>query len=195
MNLAQKKQQKKKEEIILSAVKIMNRNGSKKTTMEQIAAELLMTKGSLYYYFKNKEDLIYQCHEMVLSRAIEDIAAIHREDCSSEERLKKMIHKHIDYAIYEKETFNMIVRPDQTFASKQLKPIVDKRSIYSSYFDLVIQEGIEAKEFEAIDYRMVRMMILGAMNWIQQWYKANGSKSVEEIQEIYSTYLLKLVKS
>ena len=65
MKLSEKKLKKKEEEIILSAVKIVNEKGYQGATMEEIAAELLMTKGSLYYYFKNKEDLIFQCHAMV----------------------------------------------------------------------------------------------------------------------------------
>ena len=59
MKLSEKKLQKKKQEIILSAVKIVNKKGYQGATMEEIAAELLMTKGSLYYYFKNKEDLYF----------------------------------------------------------------------------------------------------------------------------------------
>ena len=63
----------KKEQILTSAIEIINRRGYSGTTMEEIAAELLMTKGSLYYYFKNKSDLMYQCHKFVLFQATEEL--------------------------------------------------------------------------------------------------------------------------
>ena len=194
MKLSEKKIQKKKEEIILSAVKIVNKKGYQGATMEEIAAELLMTKGSLYYYFKNKEDLIFQCHEMVLAQASEELKAHLEEDVSSEEKLRRMIVTHIRYAIEEKETFNMIIKPDQTFSSEQLNPILTQRNAYAKWFDLVIQEGIANGEFTISEPKIVRMILLGSMNWIQQWYKPEGGKTMEELQQIYADYLLKVVK-
>lgn len=45
------------------------------------------------------------------------------------------------------------------------------------FFDKIIAKGIEAKDFNTEDPIMLRMFILGAMNWIQQWYKPNGRLS------------------
>ncbi|WP_379968218.1 TetR/AcrR family transcriptional regulator [Ectobacillus sp. sgz5001026] len=193
MKLSEKKVLKKKEEIILSAIKIVNRKGYQAATMEEIAAELLMTKGSLYYYFKNKEDLIFQCHEIVLSKVMEELQTHLEEPVSYEERLKKMIMTHIHYAIEEKETFNLIIKPNETFSEK-LNPILEKRQAYASYFDQVIQRGIEAKQFTVTEPKIVRMILLGAMNWIQQWYSSDGIMTKEQIQSIYADYLIKLVK-
>ncbi|HHY21061.1 MAG TPA: helix-turn-helix transcriptional regulator, partial [Bacilli bacterium] len=101
MVLKEKKLAKKKEDILRSAAKIVSKKGLQGATMEEIAAELLMTKGSLYYYFKNKDDLIYQCHELVLSTAIARLETYLHDDISSVEKLKKAIATHIEFAINE----------------------------------------------------------------------------------------------
>lgn len=195
MRLSEKKLLKKKEEIILSAIKIVNRKGYQGATMEEIAAELLMTKGSLYYYFKNKEDLIFKCHELVLSKAMEELQIYLDEDhVTYEQRLRNMIMTHIHYTIEEKETFNLIIKPNETFSTEYLNPILEIRTNYARYFDLVIQRGIEANEFSISEPKIARMILLGSMNWIQQWYSPKGRMTKEEIQEIYSDYLLKIVK-
>lgn len=194
MKLSERKLLKKKEDIILSAVKIVNRKGYRRATMEDIAAELLMTKGSLYYYFKNKEDLVFQCHEMVLSQAAGKLQKHLNETISNEEKLRRMIVTHIRYAIEEKETFNIILKPDQTFSTEQLNPILVKRHQYAGLFDQVISDGIGTGEFTIAEPKIVRMILLGSMNWIQQWYSPKGKKTMEDIQEIYANYLLKVVK-
>jgi len=194
MKLSEKKIQKKKEDIILSAVKIVNEKGYQKATMEEIAAELLMTKGSLYYYFKNKEDLIFQCHEMVLVQAIEELQQYINAKQSNEEKLREMIKTHIQYAIEKKETFNMIIKPDQTFSEDQLNPILLKRNEYAGLFDQVILAGIKTAEFTIDEPKIARMILLGSMNWIQQWYNPFGSKTIEELQQIYADYMLKVLK-
>jgi AcrR family transcriptional regulator len=194
MKLSEKKMLRKKEEIIKSAIKILNQKGSQGATMEEIAAELLMTKGSLYYYFTNKEDLLFQCHQLVLSKAIEELQHhIEAKGITFEERLKRMIATHIDYAIEEKETFNLIIKPDHAYSAEYLEPIIEKRNDYADYFDMVIKRGIEAKEFNITEPKIARMILLGSMNWIQQWYSPEGIKTKVEIQAIYSDYLLKIV--
>ena len=193
-NHLEKKAKIKKKEIISSAIKIVNEKGYAKATMEEIAAELLMTKGSLYYYFKNKEDLIFKCHEMVLIQASEEQQNQYEQNLSNEEKLRNMIAIHIQYAIEEKETFNMLIQPEHTFSSEQLSAILAKRNEYAKWFDRVIADGIEMGEFTVVDSKVVRMIILGAMNWLQQWYKVGGKKSVQDIQQLYSDYLLKMLK-
>jgi AcrR family transcriptional regulator len=51
--------QRKTDEIIDAAEKIFFQKGFNKTTMDEIAAELELTKPALYRYFKSKEDLYF----------------------------------------------------------------------------------------------------------------------------------------
>lgn len=194
MKLSERKVLRKKEQILLSAINIINQKGYSGATMEDIAAELLMTKGSLYYYFKNKSDLMFQCHNFILSQATEDLEEILNREGTAVEILQSMISTHIDYAIDEKETFNMIMEPKRFFNKEQLRQVLKLRKEYEGLFDKVIQRGIETGEFGTREPRMVRMMILGAMNWIQQWYKPNGRLTKEEIVEIYSDNIIKILK-
>ncbi|WP_102028465.1 TetR/AcrR family transcriptional regulator [Salirhabdus sp. Marseille-P4669] len=193
MKLSEKKMLRKKEQILLSAIKIINRRGYSGATMEEIASELLMTKGSLYYYFKNKSDLMYQCHNFVLSQAIFDLESIVIQQRSPEDILRQMIATHIEYAIEEKEVFNMIMEPKRFFNKEQLGFVLELRKKYEKLFDQVIRKGLESKEFETDEPIIIRMIILGSMNWIQQWFKAEGRLTKEEIKKMYSDKLLKLL--
>ncbi|MFT4414770.1 TetR/AcrR family transcriptional regulator [Fredinandcohnia humi] len=194
MKLSEKKVLKKKEQILLSAITIINQKGYSGATMEDIAAELLMTKGSLYYYFKNKSDLMYQCHNFILSQATEDLRDILHAEGTVEEILRHMIATHIDYAVEEKETFNMIMEPKRFFNTEQLHLVLKLRKEYESLFDQIISRGVETGSFLAKEPKIARMMILGAMNWVQQWYKPGGRLSKEELVELYSDYILKILK-
>ena len=115
MKLSEKRTLQKKEQILLIAINVVNQRGYDGATMEEIVAELLMTKGSLYYYFKSKSDLMYQCHSFVLSQATIEFENALNGTGAAEEVLRSMIATHMDYAIDEKETFNMIIEPRQLF--------------------------------------------------------------------------------
>ena len=194
MGYKEMKAAKKKEDILRSAAKIVSKKGYHGATMEDIAAELLMTKGALYYYFTNKDDLVYQCHHLTLSTAITSLEGYLASTISATEKFRKAVEIHIEFAITDKETFNMIIKPQQTFTEERLTPILEKRQAYAKIFDEIIQQGIDSGEFTVTEIKMARMMILGALNWIQQWYLPEGKMNKEDIVQIYYEYLLKLLK-
>ena len=162
--------------------------------MEEIAAELFMTKGSLYYYFKNKSDLMYQCHQFVLFQATKELEVILNSEGTATQILNKMVATHIKYAIEEKEIFNLIMEPRQFFNQEQLELVLTLRKNYERLFDQIISIGIQNGEFQIKEATTARMFILGGMNWIQQWYKPEGRLSTEEIILLYSDYIIKLLK-
>ncbi|MGB6406135.1 MAG: TetR/AcrR family transcriptional regulator [Planococcus donghaensis] len=193
MSLRERKAAKKKEDILRSASLVISRNGYQNATMEDIAAELLMTKGSLYYYFKNKEELLYNCHNLILSSAMEKLETICSEEISSMDKMKKVIKAHLDIAIREKEVFNLIVKPEQLFSEENIEEIIEKRDNYAKIFDRIIAEGVKNEEFTISNPKMARMIILGASNWVQVWYSAEGQYSKEEIEDIYAEYFLRML--
>lgn len=193
MNLRERKAAKKREDILRSASLVISRQGYHNATMEDIAAELLMTKGALYYYFKNKEELLYRCHDLILTEAKEKMEEIVQADGSSIEKMRKALRHHIEVAIREKEVFNLIVKPETTFSEDNIPEIIEKRDAYAKLFDRIIDEGIAAGEFEVPERKMARMIILGATNWIQVWYSPEGKYSPEDVEDIYTEHLMKML--
>lgn len=190
----ERKIEKKKEEILRSAAIVFAEKGYHGTTMEEIAAKLLMTKGSMYYYFKNKDELLYHCHKMIMDLSISGMKEIIDSSLSSTEKLHKAIKAHISLATSEKSMFMVMHKPSQHFTDDYLHEILEARTAYSQYFDRIIAEGIKSGEFQSVDVKMVRMIILGALNWTQEWFDPKGEKTPEEISEVFATYLSKMLK-
>lgn len=193
MSFKERKIEKKKEEILRSAAAVFAEKGYHGTTMEEVAARLLMTKGSMYYYFKNKDDLLYHCHKMIMNLSINTMKEIMESPLTAVEKLEKAIKSHINLATSEKSMFMVMHKPSQHFTDDYLTDILNSRSMYAQYFDAIILEGINKKEFQQVDVKMIRMIILGALNWTQEWYDPKGEKTAEEISEAFANYLLKML--
>jgi AcrR family transcriptional regulator len=58
----------KRTAILSEAARLFNGKGSRATTLQDVARGLGLTKTSLYYYVRTKEELIYQCYEATLQR-------------------------------------------------------------------------------------------------------------------------------
>ncbi|MCA8919816.1 MAG: helix-turn-helix transcriptional regulator, partial [Planctomycetes bacterium] len=72
----QKKTELKREAILRSAAAAFRRKGYHGTSMEDISEQLLMTKGSLYYYFSDKEAILFACHDFSLDRVLEKMREV-----------------------------------------------------------------------------------------------------------------------
>src|SRR6187431_3214390 len=57
-------------EILKSAAKAFRKLGYHGATVEEIASALHMKKGNLYYYFRNKEEILFACHQYSLDRLL-----------------------------------------------------------------------------------------------------------------------------
>ncbi|NCU18373.1 TetR/AcrR family transcriptional regulator [Pallidibacillus pasinlerensis] len=193
MSLREKKTAKKKADILRSAVEVIAEKGYHATTMEDIAAKLLMTKGSVYYYFKDKQDLLYQSYKMLLEQSNKMITEIINMNLPIKEKLEKVMKSHIVFIISERSSYGLKVKPEHYFEGEQLEIIFGLQENYANSFDQLIEEGIQAKIFSEVDVKIVRNLIIGAMNWVIQWYSTEGKKSAEEMAEIISEYLMKIL--
>src|SRR5699024_6101355 len=164
------------------------------TTMEDVAAKRLMTKGSVYYYVKDKQELLYQSQKMLLEKSIENIEAIKQaQDLPVIERLRKSMIVDIEYLISERSGFETMVEPERYFSATQVEKTIKLRNTYENNSDQLITEGIERNIFASLDIKIVRNIIVGAMNWVIQWYSPKGEKDEIEIAELISDYLLRIL--
>ncbi len=184
---------KKKEEILQSALRLLAKKGYHGTTMEEIASHLLMTKGSLYYYFKDKQDLVFQSQLMILQQSIENIRIIKRKKISQTDKLALAISVHIEYAIREKSGFELMINPKQIFSAHQLEEILRLRDEYAVEYDALLTAGVKEGVFSANDIKVVRNLLLGAMNWVTQWYSSEGKMNEKEVASLITRYLMRIV--
>src|ERR687898_2317350 len=78
-------------EILKSAAAAFRRRGYHGASVDEIASTLEMTKGNLYYYFKNKEDILYACHDYSLNLILGVMDEIRAEDIPADEKLRKLV--------------------------------------------------------------------------------------------------------
>src|SRR6188474_239351 len=78
-------------DILKSAAKAFRKLGYHGATVEEIAAALHMKKGNLYYYFRNKEEILFACHQYSLDRLLAILDEIERSGVSPEQKLRGLI--------------------------------------------------------------------------------------------------------
>src|SRR5699024_136652 len=132
------------------------------TTMEDIATHLLMTKGALYYYFKDKQELVYESQVKLLNRRIENVQKMNKMDIIAIEKLIIIIRLHIEYLIQNKSGFELMAKPEEIFSETQLTEIFRLREQYAEHYDILLKEGIIDGSFaiKKDEIKIVRNLLL-----------------------------------
>lgn len=191
-----RKTEMKREAILRSAAAAFRRKGYHGTSMEDISIALLMTKGSLYYYFKDKEEILYACHDFSLDRVLErmrQVLADGKGD-NAETRLRALVQGFVDVMIDDLQG-SALALDFTALKPELLAKIIAKRDQFERGMRGVITEGVKSGEFKRTDAKLATLAILGAINWIGKWYRPDGPFKAAEIGRIYSDMFVQGLKA
>ncbi len=174
----------KKLAIIKSAAKAFGQKGFHAATIEDITNDLKMTKGSLYYYFSTKEELLFNAHLLSLEKVLKNIIQINAKNDPPEIKLKTAISRHLEVLATDFEGA-FLLQYEFHLPNEYLDEIIVMRDTYQKNFIQIIEEGIQAGTFKSQNARMVAFVILGSINWFLRWYSSTGSWTIEEISDAY----------
>ncbi|HXF03952.1 MAG TPA: TetR/AcrR family transcriptional regulator [Blastocatellia bacterium] len=180
----------KRLEILQSAAEAFRRNGFVATTMDDISERLLMTKGSLYYYFKNKEEILYFCQDYSLTLLLKQLAEVQRSGAPPDEKLRRVIVGQVA-VILDVLKASAMHADFQMLSPPLLKKVIAKRDRYERGIRAIIAEGIARRVFVPCDPKLIALAILGAINWTVKWFSPAGPLSAEAIGEAFADYFLR----
>ena len=176
-------------EILRSASAAFTRNGFTGATMEEIAEKAQMAKGNLYYYFSSKQDLLYFCQDYSLSQLINEANKIGKSRRSADEKLRELISHHVR-TVLEVLPGSTAHTDFRSLPKDKLKKIVRKRDRYELAYRSIVQAGIEEGIFKKTDTKVAVWAILGALNWVVQWYSPKGKTGATQIAADFSNLFI-----
>jgi AcrR family transcriptional regulator len=176
-------------EILKSAAAAFRRLGYHGATVEQIAAALHMKKGNLYYYFRNKEEILFACHQYSLERLLALLNEVELGGLPPDEKIRRLIVAFV-HTILDELHGTALFLDLEAMSPAHLKTIVSGRDRFDHGMRKVLEEGIRSGVFAQADAKLLSFAILGAVNWIPRWYSPEGPASSQEIADRFADYLL-----
>ncbi len=175
--------------ILKSAAAAFRRLGYHGATVEQIAAALHMKKGNLYYYFQNKEEILFACHQYSLDRLIGLLEQMDRSHLPPDEQLRRLIVVFV-HTILD-ELHGMALFMDlEALSPAHLKMLIERRDRVDHAVREIIRDGVRTGMFGDVDTKLVSLAMFGAVSWIPRWFNPKGAASSEEIAERFADYLV-----
>lgn len=175
------------------ASKLFVTQGYHATSMDDIATAMQLNKGTLYYYYLSKSNLLFDILLRVNRRYLEAVR-VRDVDMSATEAVRACMRtsviyilENMDDARLNEQEFPFI---DRSLSRDQANTLKDLFREIESYLKSLLVAAIEAKEFREIDPRIATGMIVGLVSWLPRWFKPGGKYSIADIADQYSTFIV-----
>ncbi|MEE4660833.1 MAG: TetR/AcrR family transcriptional regulator [Halieaceae bacterium] len=164
----------KRAAILSQAAKLFNGRGSRSTTLLDIAQGLGLTKTSLYYYVKTKEELIYQCYMAALDHIMRGLDRIELEHDAALPRVQAMVKAHFDDWRAAQEG-----KRDHTAALLEIASLKDqhREDVEQRYIEMFLRlrqylrDGIAEGSIRNIETTAATLSLIGSMQWSFNWLR------------------------
>ncbi len=163
------------------AAALFNRNGFNGTSMADLAAEVGITKSSLYHHFPSKQALLSEIIDQTVSRVTPLLREVAESGGPVADRLRSAVHLHTIEGIRDHDALACFVEEGRYLSAEYMSAHVAKRDRYESIFRNILEEGVASGEFVRQDPSLTVKAVLGMCNSVARWYQADGGHTPEEI--------------
>lgn len=177
------------ETIIKISAETFARKGYRGSNLGDIASKLGVTKPALYYYVKNKHQILWLIFEKILDIYVNTAKNITDNDLNPREKLRALIESHA-MSVLDNQSFTTVFFREQSELSEVERGILkNKMRSYESIFVNIYRDGVKEGIFRSLDPHPIIMGMFGMVNWLYQWFDEEGAHSKEVITNLYLQFL------
>lgn len=169
-------------EIIAAAAKLFKEKGYHATTIQDVADEVGMLKGSLYYHIKSKEELLYLVTKEPIRELIERQKKLMESDLAPQQKIVEFVRSHLK-AFDANYPHMFVFLQEKASLSKPVQAEVAGNDFrYEALLEAILQQGVDGEHFrQELDLKMMAFSILGMCNWMFKWYYKGGRLTIDKI--------------
>ena len=177
-------------DIVRASAKLFREKGFAGTTVRDIANAVGMRSGSPFYHFGSKVDILVAVMEEGLRQGLEETRTVLARELPPRERLRAMIEAHLHTIHGPGSDFIPVLLYDwRSLPEAHRKRIVAWRDQYDAAWQRAL-EDLHHEGALAIDPKLSRLFILGAVNFTALWYRAGGGLSLAQVGAAAVDFLL-----
>ncbi len=168
--------------ILKAAATCFNQKGFSGTSLKDVSRHLGLTDAALYYYIKNKEELVYQCYLRAAELGHHAMAqGISDGSCGFEKALFYITY-HVEIMVGDRGPV-AIMSEIPSLKRAHRNEILEISRRHSLGFEEILASGIADGSIAPCDVRMTGNAIMGAINWIPKWFHGNPQMAKQLLAE------------
>lgn len=171
----------KRERILEEAVKLFYERGFTGTTLDDIAAELGVTKPFIYTHFRSKVDLLAALCTPTIEMSLAAVENAAQRPGTPTQRLRQAIIDFTNVILSRQANIAIFFREEKNLAPQALEEITRLRKQFDRRLSGLLADGVAAGEFVTQDVNLAALAIGGMISWAYTWHRPGGRLSIAEL--------------
>lgn len=183
----------KRERILEEAVKLFYARGFNGTTLDDIAAELGVTKPFIYTHFRSKVDLLAALCTPTIEMSLAAVEAGAAMPGTAAERLFHAVAEFTKVVLQRQANIAIYFREEKNLSKTALDEINDLRKRFDRTLSDLLEHGVQTNEFDVPDVRLAALGIGGMISWAYTWHRPSGRLTLDEMGAEMARLALRMV--
>jgi AcrR family transcriptional regulator len=183
----------KRERILEEAVKLFYERGFTGTTLDDIAAELGVTKPFIYTHFRSKTELLAALCKPTIELSLGAVTQAASGPGSPTERLYRAIAGFTEVVLSRQANIAIYFREEKNLSPEALGEINGLRKRFDRVLSKLLAEGVAAGEFDVGDVSLTALAIGGMISWAYTWHRPEGRLAIDDMCERMAELALQMV--
>ncbi|QPC47166.1 TetR/AcrR family transcriptional regulator [Mangrovibacillus cuniculi] len=187
----------KYKQIIDAAVVVISDNGYHQAQVSKIAKQAGVADGTIYLYFKNKEDILISMFREKMAVFSESVQPLIEKETKAANKLLKLIQNHFSI-LAQDPNLAIVTQLELRQSNKEIRLLINEvLKEYLKLVDTILKDGMETGEFaQDLDVRLARQMIFGTIDeTVTTWVMNEQKYDLEELAPKVHQLLLKACQS
>lgn len=185
-----KEKERRRNRVYKVATKTLYQKGYDRTSIRDIAKATDMTTAGLYYYFKSKEELLFQILKGHMDDMINGIEKIPADSLKPLELIKAYIAYQIGTYCTDKYRTKLILNDDDCLTGDWYHLIKDKQRQYLEFWRTALDRYLQQENLDNKDVAIDAHCLVGMCAWIYRWYDPKGEVDPETLAfKIFETFI------
>ena len=168
--------------VLSSAARLFREQGYDRTTVTEIAEACNMLPGSLHYRYQAKEDILVDLMRLGLEQASIAVTQAVAGATKPAEQLRRGINAHLQMLVSGSDMVYVLLFEWRSLRGEARREMIKLRdryeSLWAAMLKLLAEQGVIRKD---MDLELLRLIGLGALNWVATWFREEGRYSLEDI--------------
>ncbi len=171
-----------RDRVLKAAAHCFNRKGYSGTSLKDVANMLGLTDPALYYYVRNKEELVYLCYVRAADVGREAMEQAVTEGGTGLEQARRYLQLHVESMVGDRGPI-AIMSEIPSLTPEHRDEVLELSRKHSTAFESLLEQGIADGSIAECDVRMTGNAIMGSINWIPKWFHGDKEQAYKIVVE------------
>ncbi len=171
--------------------RLFREQGFDGTSIRDISQAAGMHSGSPFYHFKTKQEMLLAVMEQGLTEGLHHLEAVAALKLSPEEKFRRLVRAHLATICEDGHDFIPVMLYDwRSLTPANRRRVIALKDRYDALWQRATEE-LQAAGMMQGDAQLARLFTFGVLNWTARWYRAGGRRTLDQIAEEASRFLLR----